>query len=117
LGMSASAPSTAAAWPRHPYDRGYASYQIPSELLASPICTQSKQLSMENATFLEGSQGGSLPRGGWQGDEAILYDQNPENVYANPYDAMRQGEFEQLHQQMYVHSDMVPEMPQVREQR
>ena len=54
-----------------------------------------------------------FPRGGWQDDG--LYYQDPDDggyVYANPYDAVRQQEYERLHQQMQQTQPRQTQQPQ-----
>ena len=60
-----------------------------------------------------------MPRGGWQANEEAFCSHSPEDVYAtNPYDAVRENEFEQLHHQMYNENGViVHSQPQLTEQR
>jgi hypothetical protein len=56
-------------------------------------------------------------RGGWHGDETA-YSHHPENVFvSNPYESVRDHEYEQLHEQMYSEQSMMPPPAQVPEQR
>ena len=101
-----------------PASQGYAPYEIPSELLA-PSAPSSEYSGMAPAEVSDDEVdpnpapvSGEYVRGGWQGDEAAYYPSHPEEVFAsNPYDSVRQTEYEQLHQQMY-HQDYGEVLPQ-----
>ncbi len=87
-------------------------YHIPSELFApaseDDTETESPQtITIENKDLIEETPK-QMPRGGWQEHDAVYYSHRPEDVYAtNPYDAVRETEYEQLHQQMYNENGMV----------
>ena len=107
LAMSASAASkSAASGKHHSLEQSFASYHIPPELLATSISPRSKiDVSEEfEAANLEAgfsNLNASMPRGGWQSDEAIYYPQHPDDLYSTPYGMVRQSELERLHRQMY----------------
>jgi hypothetical protein len=45
--------------------------------------------------------GEGKPRGGWQYDEGMYYPpESSDYLYSNPYDNVRQLEYERLHQEM-----------------
>ena len=60
-----------------------------------------------------------MPRGGWQANETMFYSHNPEDIFAtNPYDHVRENEYQQLHQQMYNEHGMIAQsQPSTAEQR
>jgi phosphatidylinositol 4-kinase len=92
LGMSAAA-STAAASRRQPSEHN--TYQVPSELLIQ----QGQQYLQIQGTFTQRSS--SFYRGGYQVGEPYYPGHGDNNeMYSNPFDAMRQLQYEQLHQQM-----------------
>jgi hypothetical protein len=84
-----------------------AAYHIPSELLASTTellasTTEPPESSNSNAVDDKGNTTNVvMPRGGWQADEAMFYANNPEDVFqSNPYDLVREDQYQQLHQQI-----------------
>lgn len=94
------------------------SFQIPAELLES---TKTNSVS---DTFLSGDSEEAATvtianrtdfiRGGYQQDESMYYSQNPDDVWAShAYDNVRQPEYEQLHQQMYVDQNTMVQEPQL----
>jgi len=115
LAMTARATSNAATTKQSIHDDGYGNYQIPSELFAPNSNDSLKQQSVtiEKQELLEDNKPKEMPRGGWQADETALYSHSPEDVYAtNTYDAVRENQYEQLHQQMYNENGMVVRSPQ-----
>jgi hypothetical protein len=115
LAMTARATSDAATTKQSIHDDGYGNYQIPSELFAPNSNDSLKQQSVtiEKQELLEDNKPKEMPRGGWQADETALYSHSPEDVYAtNTYDAVRENQYEQLHQQMYNENGMVVRSPQ-----
>lgn len=88
LGMSAAA-GAAAATQRQYYD--HPSYDIPRELLGSEP-TRLKEMTMVENLF---------PRGGSQS----LDDYNGGYMYSDPYDSVRQQEYEQLHHHMQLQAE------------
>ena len=136
LAMSAGAASAKPAGRRHSHEKLYAPYHIPPELLETPLASRGKvgvadttsqavegDVADTTSQAVEGeysnptSDKHSLPRGGWQSDEATYYPESPHDMYYNPYDVVRQNELEQLHQQMYAEPDMVPQPPPVPQHR
>lgn len=124
LAMSAGAACANPAGRRHSYEKRYAPYHIPPELLETPLAPREKVVVADTTSqAVEGedsdpaSDNHSLPRGGWQSDEAMYYPASSDDMYHNPYDVMRQNELEQLHQQMYAEPDMVPQSPPVPQHR
>eukprot|EP00547_Thalassionema_nitzschioides_P007679 CAMPEP_0194218386 /NCGR_PEP_ID=MMETSP0156-20130528/23648_1 /TAXON_ID=33649 /ORGANISM="Thalassionema nitzschioides, Strain L26-B" /LENGTH=1017 /DNA_ID=CAMNT_0038947713 /DNA_START=27 /DNA_END=3080 /DNA_ORIENTATION=- len=87
------------------FGEAFPRYKIPSELLVSPISSFSSKGTAHEAEN-EGTKynkkrqhdkATKFPsRGGWQSDE--LY---PEEGFGNPYEMVRQTEYEQLHQQLF----------------
>jgi len=102
LGMSALA-GAAAATQRHSFT--HPSYNIPDELLGmhqQPV--NSDAAAVLHATH-SNHRNALSHRGGWQSDETFaLGDEfNGGYSYSNPYDDVRQHEYEQLHKQMHSH--------------
>jgi len=93
-------------------DENDGDYHIPSELFApgseDDTETESPQtITIENKDLIDDTPK-QMPRGGWQEHDAVYYSHRPEDVYAtNPYDAVRETEYEQLHQQMSNENGMV----------
>lgn len=98
------------------------SYRIPTELLrtsihaprnakASKAHTEAKNmntefLSVDTEESIANPQSGetNLFRGGHQSDEGIYYPpDSPDYLYSNPYDVVRQHEYERLHQELQPH--------------
>jgi hypothetical protein len=97
LGMSAAAGSAAASR-RH--SSMPPSYGIPEELLHGQrtrlVVTRNNEVA-EAAIHADRLP----PRGGWQSDEAFMGDEfHTGYMYTNPYEAVRQHEYEELHLQM-----------------
>lgn len=100
----------------------YGNYHIPSELLAPTFYNSKKplqSLTINKKELLADAKSKEMPRGGWQANEEAFCSHSPEDVYAtNPYDAVRENEFEQLHHQMYNENGViVHSQPQLTEQR
>jgi hypothetical protein len=125
--LSMSACETGAPSPGS-LDQGCVAYQIPTELLepsprpkVNSLMTAQQEPSPVRAPQ-EDEEGRTrqtkeVVRGGWQGDETA-YSHHPENVFvSNPYDAVRDHEYEQLHEQMYSEQSMMPPPAQASEQR
>ena len=87
-----------------------ASYDIPCELLdLSPvqgIQDISKKVVAQKAEQVFDQSNLTVTdfiRGGYQGDEHVFYTNNPDGIWgSNPWEDVRQSEYEQLHQQMYA---------------
>ena len=112
LAMNVAATSDAAATEQEE-DSG--NYHIPPELFAPTLDDSDKpqSLTIDDKNLFEDTKPKQLPRGGWQEHEAVYYSHSPEDVYAtNPYDAVRENEFEQLHHQMYNEEGMAVHSPQ-----
>lgn len=111
LGMNPSASSAAAAATENHREPAY---RIPSELLDSPIVhgllvgnkrRQIQDTSNDNDNRVSTSEKNTgevhFQRGGWQSDEGMYFpSESTDYFYSNPYDNVRQHEYEQLHQQM-----------------
>ena len=87
----------------------YGNYHIPPELFAPNFIksntSQSVTIEKEPLDDIKPKQ---MPRGGWQANDTVFYSHSPEDVYAtNPYDAVRENEFKQLHHQMYNENGVV----------
>lgn len=110
LAMNAKATSNAVTTKHNMQEDKYGNYHIPSELFA-PTSRNSKKpqsVTIEKKDLLVDAKPKQMPRGGWQADETVFYSRSPEDVYAtNPYDAVRENEFEQLHHQLYTENGMV----------
>jgi hypothetical protein len=88
------------------------SYEIPCELLESTnipvqsiheIAQQNKAKLVQHAVDGINATVPDFVRGGYQGDENVFYSDSPGGVWgSNAWDDVRQSEYEQLHQQMYV---------------
>ena len=116
LALSAQAASAAAA--SSDPNQQSSGYKIPGELLAdTPRYERKEQISSQSDAEMqclapEAHQ--EMPRGGWQADEAF-YSHNPEDVFvSNPYDAVRENEYQQLHEQMHSEYGMM-EQPQMQQ--
>jgi len=96
----------------------YGDYHIPSELLA-PTSHKPQSVTIKANDIAVDVEPKSLPRGGWQENESAFYAHSPDDVYTtNPYDAVRENEFEQLHHQMYNENGAMVHSPRsVTEQR
>jgi len=121
LAMNARSTSNAATTKHNKQEDEYGNYRIPPELLA-PASRNSKKpqsITKKIKEVLVDAQPKQLPRGGWQANETVFYSHSPEDVYAtNPYDAVRENEFEQLHHQMYnENGGVVNSPPPILEQR
>lgn len=127
LSMSADATSAAGANGHHVLDQGRATYQIPSELLAP---SSNVKIPTAEAPSLEASReddeednapehNKEAMRGGWQSDETVFYSHQPEDVFlaSNPYDAVRQNEYEQLHEQLHAKEGVMAEPQHIPGQR
>ena len=93
-----------------------ASYQIPSELLEPlvPPSSSSRDVKTDQAIDYALPTSSDLVRGGYQSNETMFYSYSPDEILAsNAYDDLRQNEYEQLHQQMYVEQAIVPQQPSV----
>jgi hypothetical protein len=117
LGLSAKASAAAASVDATHGGSGYGNYHIPSELLASspPILRRKSSDADAILTGESSSPSGQadMPRGGWQADEAAFYSHNLDDVFAsNPYDVVREDEYQQLHEQMYQEYGTV-DQPQI----
>ena len=95
-------------------DNDSGDYQIPSELFApgSDDPEETPQtITINNKDLIE-EKPKQMPRGGWQEHDEYYYSHQPNDVYAtNPYDAVRETEYEELHQQMYNENGMVVHTP------
>lgn len=114
MAMNVRATSSAAMTKGNNQVGGTEDYHIPSELLepSSSSLKKPQSLTIEKRELLE-AKPKELPRGGWQADEEVFYSHSPEDIYAtNPYDAVREGEFEQLHHQMHYDYGMAVQPPQ-----
>ena len=112
LGMNPRASSSAAAATEHTHNSGMQSYRIPSELLGRPLRESALRHSQtvveedsddDNEESEAEKQTGDVhfPRGGFQSDEGMFYPpESGDFLYSNPYDMVRQYEYEQLHQEM-----------------
>lgn len=80
------------------FGEAFPTYKIPSELLVS---SPSSKRAVNEGINVEKKQQDMVARfprrGGWQSDE--LY---PEEGFADPYEMVRQAEYEQLHQQLFT---------------
>lgn len=88
-------------------------YEIPNELLDSTNLPRSEIAHAKDSADVRLADGNTgepnatgteYIRGGYQqGDENAYYAHNPDDVWnSNAWEDVRQGEYEQLHQQMYV---------------
>uniref|UniRef100_A0A7S4ATB5 PI3K/PI4K catalytic domain-containing protein n=1 Tax=Pseudo-nitzschia australis TaxID=44445 RepID=A0A7S4ATB5_9STRA len=119
LTMNARPTSRAAPIGGNQQDHGFGNYHIPSELLAptSDNLKKPQRVATTNKDLLTDIAPKEMPRGGWQANETVFYSHNPEDVYTiNPYDTVRENEFEELHHQMYE-DGMVAQSPPSTEQR
>lgn len=86
---------------------GRTSYHIPSELLAPTSSWDSVNIVQQEEDTQAHAQKMDLPRGGWQADEAMYYANSPDDVFAsNPYDMVREDQYQQLHEQMQRADEM-----------
>jgi len=80
-----------------------ATYQIPSELLESTAFPTEPESTAGCATTYHPSKEPDLVRGGHFSDESVFYAHNPDELWSsNGWDDVRQSEYEQLHEQLYV---------------
>jgi len=102
-------------------DNAYGNYRVPSELYAPTSRNNSKKpqqsvttIEKKSDLLVDDSTPKQMPRGGWQADETVFYSNSPDDAYGttNPYDAVRENEFEQLHHQLYTENGMVVPSPQ-----
>jgi hypothetical protein len=111
LALSAQASSVASPSDESHGTPGYGHYHIPSELLSTSNANQNKAYpSSINAVALESTpqeHQTRMPRGGWQADEAF-YAHSPEDVFmSNPYDTVRENEYQELHEQLHSEYGMM----------
>ena len=103
--LSMNAVSASAAVSRRPREEsfgGHVPYEIPAELLdeyGRLNLPKGSILDKDVAMQTDVGRKRTFPRGGWQTDDQFYHD-NTGHVYTNPYDVVRQHEFERLHQQM-----------------
>jgi len=91
----------------HRSQYAFPSYKVPSELLHA---SRKRERGSDGAESVQqpskaGSDSGrSFPRGGWQSDQSYSYfsDEDAGFIAPDPYDAVRQQEYEQLHHQMHI---------------
>jgi hypothetical protein len=91
-----------------------ASYQIPSELLEplAPTLSNCREVTTEPEIDNAIPSRSDFVRGGYQGNDTTFYSYSPEEILSsNAYDDLRQNEYEQLHQQMYVEQSVVQQQP------
>lgn len=108
LSMSAAAATTTtdSTTGRSNPNNEYTAYQIPSELLTE-IPFQKDESSIEREDTEETDQSNQTVesvRGGSQPNETIYYPSHPDPddyFTSNPYNEVRQNQYEQLHHQMY----------------
>lgn len=114
-----------------------ASYEIPGELLDAtniPIPSMADPTNIpipsttdpsQQTTIAQTEQGvehsnvsrAEYVRGGYQGDENVFYTHNAEGIWgSDAWDDVRQREYEQLHQQMYVEQQTNPSYYQQQQQ-
>jgi len=116
LSMSATAMNNAATTETDKYEQRFGNYHIPSELL---IPNARKSNKHHSVTVIETEKeliteplSKEMQRGGWQAHETSFYSHNSEDIFAtNPYDAVRENEYQQLHQQMYNDHGMIIQTP------
>ena len=102
-------------------DNAHGNYRVPSELYAPTSRNNSKKpqqsvttIEKKSDLLVDDATPKQMPRGGWQADETVFYSNSPDDAYGttNPYDAVRENEFEQLHHQLYTENGMVVPSPQ-----
>lgn len=122
LGMNPSASSAAAAATDHNHQYVY---RIPTELLACIPTRATHRIRVNRPSAAEGKadlegdvQGKNTgdihfpTRGGSQSDEGMYYAPESTDYFAsNPFDMVRQQEYEQLHQQLQPHPVYQPPHP------
>ena len=110
LGLSATMVGEKSADSRHGFEP--APYQIPSELLESiSLPIQATQRTDPEMSCQPGDDS-TFVRGGQQGDEAVFFSQSPDEMWtSDAYESIRQNEYEQLHQQMYVDQGAIHQLP------
>jgi hypothetical protein len=111
LALSAQATSAAATTEANHGTPSYGNYHIPNELLSTtPVNTNRIGIRVKNSNMTKSAMPErqmNMPRGGWQADEAF-YSHNPEDIFvSNPYDSVRENEYQQLHEQMHSEYGMV----------
>lgn len=114
LEMNVGGTAGSATKEQNQQEEEYGNYHIPSELLAptSRNSNTRQNVTIQNKELLVDEKPKQMPRGGWQANETIFYSHSPEDVYAtNPYDAVRENEFEQLHHQMHNENGLVIHAP------
>jgi hypothetical protein len=116
LALSAQASSVVASSDRRHDTPSYGNYHIPSELLSTAYANQERACkSSINSNSPEPPV--KMPRGGWQADEAF-YSHNPEDIFmTNPYDSVRENEYQELHEQLHSEYGMMDFPPQPLQQR
>lgn len=120
LSLSASAAAAGAATGSSSQEQVCAPYHIPSELLDTSIQLKVKKSVNEEAARNDIPTNAriEMPRGGWQTNETVYYSDNPDDVFAsNPYNAVRENEYQQLHEQMYFEQGMIVQNSDLPEQR
>eukprot|EP00546_Thalassionema_frauenfeldii_P019247 CAMPEP_0178900566 /NCGR_PEP_ID=MMETSP0786-20121207/3542_1 /TAXON_ID=186022 /ORGANISM="Thalassionema frauenfeldii, Strain CCMP 1798" /LENGTH=988 /DNA_ID=CAMNT_0020571579 /DNA_START=30 /DNA_END=2993 /DNA_ORIENTATION=+ len=86
------------------FGEAFPTYKIPSELLLSPSSSSdsediAQKCENKGTEYYQKDQDKATKfpsRGGWQSDE--LY---PDEGYGNPYETVRQTEYEELHEQLF----------------
>ena len=119
LAMSGS--TTSGAVSKGSNSQVHAPYHIPSELLDTSIPRKTKKsynLTISRYDDFQNDATTEMPRGGWQANETAFYTNNPDDVFvSNPYDTVRENEFQELHEQMYSEHSLTVQHPEVAEQR
>ena len=101
LGMS-SAASAAAAASQRSFSEKRSLYDIPPELLTADPRKNEQIISSKTETECKTEK--AFPRGGYQMDGSVV-DSEDHGGYiysSSPFDAVREQEYEQLHQQMHI---------------
>ena len=114
LSMNNLAAAASATWQRRespspayqppPPPPQHVPYEIPSELIQERNVIHHAS-RVPPSVVMETNVGGmkkEFPRGGWQSDDQYYQDADGSYVHTDPYDAVRQQEYEQLHQQMQL---------------
>jgi hypothetical protein len=121
LALSAQSSSVAASLDGSHGTPGYGNFHIPSELLSTSTANQNTAYNRSISSTAIGSTSPEeqmkMPRGGWQADEAF-YSHNPEDIFmANPYDSVRENEYQELHEQLHSEYGMMDLPTQLLQQR